>query len=143
MTRQLMIVVAIALPVCCFSDPLPLFSPPGTLVERGRFAQRDGESLYRAICQGCHMSDARGAQGAGHYPALSENSNLANALYPAIVVLRGRGGMPQLDNSLSDEQVAVVVNYVRCHFGNAYPDKLTAADIARLRAMSSQSSAVR
>ncbi|MEO5625951.1 MAG: cytochrome c [Dokdonella sp.] len=140
-TRPFMVVLALALSPCCLGDTLPMFSPPGTLAERGHFAQHDGESLYRAICQGCHMADARGAHGAGNYPALSANSNLASALYTATTVLGGRGGMPQFDNSLSDEQVADVINYVRSHFDNGYTDNLMTADIARLRASSSRSSA--
>jgi mono/diheme cytochrome c family protein len=33
---------------------------------------------------------------------------------------------------LSDAQVADVVNYVRSHFGNAYKDRVTARDVAKL-----------
>jgi mono/diheme cytochrome c family protein len=33
---------------------------------------------------------------------------------------------------LSDAQVADVVNYVRSHFGNAYKDRVTASDVAKL-----------
>ena len=32
----------------------------------------DGKQVYEAICQGCHMSTAQGADGAGHYPALAK-----------------------------------------------------------------------
>ena len=34
---------------------------------------------------------------------------------------------------MSDEQVADVVNYVRTHFGNSYPDAVSAADVAAAR----------
>jgi mono/diheme cytochrome c family protein len=95
--------------------------------------QRDGATLYRAICQGCHMPDARGAQGAGMYPALAANPKLASAAYPALTVLQGRHGMPALGDSLTDEQISEVVNYVRSHFDNHFTDSVTSADVARLR----------
>ena len=100
----------------------------------GKFDQQGGENLYRAICQGCHMPDARGARGAAQYPALAANPRLAAAAYPAAMVLGGRRAMPPFGNSLSDEQIADVVNYVRSHFGNGYPDRLAPEDVARLRA---------
>jgi mono/diheme cytochrome c family protein len=98
-----------------------------------RFGQRDGESLYRAVCQSCHMPDGQGAQGAGMYPALAGNAKLAASRYPAYNVLQGRKGMPAFKNMLSDEQIAEVTNYVRTHMGNAYKDPITAADVKAMR----------
>jgi mono/diheme cytochrome c family protein len=98
-----------------------------------RFSQKDGESLYRAVCQSCHMADGRGAQAAGMYPALAGNAKLAASSYPAYNVLHGRKGMPGFKNMLTDEQVAEVTNYVRTHMGNAYKDLITPADVKALR----------
>jgi mono/diheme cytochrome c family protein len=114
-------------------DDVPPFSPPGSFVEIGHFAHRDGATLYRAICQGCHMPDAKGAIGAGYYPALAQNPKLAASAYPVSIVLHGRHGMPAFADYLDDTQVAEVVNYVRSHFGNNYTDALTATEIAKLR----------
>jgi mono/diheme cytochrome c family protein len=100
----------------------------------GHFDQHGGEDLYRAICQGCHMPDARGAQGAAQYPALAANPRLETAAYPAAMVLAGRRAMPPLGGSLSDEQIAEVVNYVRSHFDNRYADTITPDEVERLRA---------
>lgn len=99
----------------------------------GAFALQTGEELYKGVCQGCHMPDARGAVGAGMYPSLAQNENLESAGYPALVVLKGQKAMPDFGASFSDEQVANVVNYIRTHFGNRYRDKVTAADIHALR----------
>jgi len=33
----------------------------------GGFSEQDGESLYRASCQACHMSQGEGASGASRY----------------------------------------------------------------------------
>ena len=106
----------------------------------GRFDQRGGENIYSAICQGCHMPDAHGAKGAAEYPALAANPRLAPAPYPAAMVLNGRRAMPAFGNSLSDDQIAEVVNYVRSHFGNNYTDAIVPEDVARLRARSTAES---
>jgi mono/diheme cytochrome c family protein len=97
------------------------------------FKQQDGSALFQAICQGCHMQNARGASGAGAYPALAHNERLAAAAYPVITVLKGRKGMPPLASYLSDAQVAAVVNYVRTHFDNAYPDVVSQEMVANAR----------
>lgn len=103
------------------------------VVDGRHFVPTDGATLYHVICQGCHMPDAKGAHGAGSYPALADNPKLASAAYPAVMVLHGRNAMPSFEAALSDAQIAAVVNYVRTHFGNQYSDKLTAADVARFR----------
>jgi mono/diheme cytochrome c family protein len=124
---------------CCMADEPVVFSAPtqgGAFAPRGHFVQSDGAALYRAICQGCHMPDARGARGAGMYPALAANPKLASAAYPALTVLQGRRAMPAFGDSLSDQQVAEVVNYVRNHFDNHFTDSVTPADVERLRASS-------
>jgi len=79
------------------------------------------------------MPDARGAVGAGAYPALAENKHLASANYPALVIINGQKAMPSFGDGFSDDQIAQVVNYVRSNFGNHYKDKLTAADVRALR----------
>lgn len=97
------------------------------------FDQRDGEAIYKAVCQGCHMPDARGASGAGNYPALAQNPRLAAKTYPALLVVNGYKAMPPFGHALDDAQVAAVVNYVRTHFGNTYADALTPAEVKAVR----------
>jgi mono/diheme cytochrome c family protein len=41
--------------------------------------------------------------------------------------------MPPFGALLGDEQVAAVVNYVRSHFGNSYPDSISPADMKAVR----------
>ncbi len=100
----------------------------------GGYSQQTGEALYQGICQGCHMPNAMGAVGAGAYPALAANRKLVAKAYPELVVLRGQKAMPAFGPSLSDGQVAAVVNYVRTHFGNSYTDSVTVEDVKALRA---------
>jgi len=97
------------------------------------YPQHTGEDLFQGLCQGCHMPDAKGAIGGGAYPALAHNPRLSAAIYPMSVVLHGQRAMPPFDDSLSDEQVANVINYVRTHFGNQYKDKVTPAMVKAQR----------
>lgn len=105
----------------------------GTFSSNQRFVPKNGEVLYRSICQGCHMPDAKGAVGAGRFPALAGNEKLEASGYPVFVVLNGLRGMPGFGLYLDDEQVAAVVNYVRTHFGNNYRDKVSAGDVKAAR----------
>jgi mono/diheme cytochrome c family protein len=98
-----------------------------------RFLSQSGELLYADICQGCHMANGDGAVGAGVYPPLARNPNLASAAYPVSLVINGRKGMPPFGGQLTDQQVAAVVNYVRTHFGNDYRDEVTADDARAAR----------
>lgn len=118
---------------------LPHFSPPGTILVRGHFTEAGGEEIFQSVCRGCHMPHGEGAVGAGHYPKLARNPRLASAVYPVLVVLNGRHGMPPFGDSFDDAQVAGVVNYLRSHFGNQYGDVLSAADVERLRRQSAGS----
>jgi mono/diheme cytochrome c family protein len=103
----------------------------------------DGRQVFEHICQGCHMQNGQGAVGAGHYPALANNRTLASRQYMALTILMGRRNMPAFGAkhaigfggpaaTLSDEQIAAVINYVRAHFGNSYTDLITAAEVAAL-----------
>lgn len=100
---------------------------------RGGFTEQGGEAIFKNVCQGCHMPDAKGAVGAGMYPALAKNPKLEVAGYPVSVVVNGQKAMPALGGMFSDQQVADVVNYVRTHFGNNYKDKVTPADVKAVR----------
>jgi len=95
--------------------------------------QQGGEAIYKGICQDCHMPDGHGGAGAGIYPALIKNPKLAEKGYPVAVVVHGQKAMPPFGAALDDRQIADVVNYVRSHFGNAYKDKVTPADVKAAR----------
>jgi mono/diheme cytochrome c family protein len=99
----------------------------------GGYRQQTGEDLYRGLCQGCHMPDAKGAAGAGAYPALADNVRLVAGIYPITVVLNGQRAMPSFGEELSDEQIANVINYVRTHFGNRYKDAVSPAAVKAAR----------
>ena len=60
-------------------------SSDGSFMSPLRFMQRDGEVIYRTVCQGCHMAAAQGAVGAAAYPALANDPKLAAAGYSVLV----------------------------------------------------------
>jgi mono/diheme cytochrome c family protein len=128
-----LLIVFVTTHAAAAQDEPPAFSPPGNFIFALQFAEKDGATLYRAVCQGCHMADAKGAEGAGRYPALAANPKLASANYAALTVLKGRHAMPAFGFLMVDAQVAEIVNYVRTHFDNHYNDALTADDIKKLR----------
>lgn len=126
---------------CC---ALPALADNSGIYNPGSLKTANGEQVYQHICQGCHMPDGKGAVGAGRYPAFAGNPTMASAQYMALTVLNGRRDMPGFaaDHtangkffgkvSLTDEQVAGVINYIRTHFGNSYKDSLSAADVAAM-----------
>lgn len=99
----------------------------------GDFTSVDGAELYAQSCQGCHMPQGEGAQGAGMYPALANNPLLSSPGGPTYVVLQGLRGMPSFDSYLDDEQVAAVVNYVISHFGNKATERITPQEVKSQR----------
>ena len=106
----------------------------GGILSPGRmFSEATGESLYANVCQGCHMTDGRGAVGAGSYPSLAGDSNLEATAYPLHVVIDGLRGMPAFGQALTDEQVIAVVGYVRNHFGNHAAAPVTADEVEAAR----------
>jgi mono/diheme cytochrome c family protein len=98
------------------------------------FTETGGAAIYHSICAGCHMANGNGAVGAGAYPALAHDANLAAAGYPIGIVLHGQRAMPPFARLLSDRQIADVVAYIRQSFGNSFADPVTSDDVKALRA---------
>ncbi|MBO9579484.1 MAG: cytochrome c [Sphingobium sp.] len=105
----------------------------GAFVARSTFGEPTGEALFRRVCAACHMPDAKGAEGAGHYPALAANQKLKASTYPVYVILHGLNGMPAIGDMMTDKQVADVTNYLRTNFGNKYKDAVSEADVKGVR----------
>ena len=121
--------MALAMVVAGFISAASAQSSDSSFMSSRRFMQRDGEVIYRTVCQSCHMAAAEGAVGAGAYPVLANDPKLAAAGYSVLVVVNGSKDMPPFGALLDDEQVAAVVNYVRSHFGNSYPDIVSPVDV--------------
>jgi mono/diheme cytochrome c family protein len=94
---------------------------------------KTGADVYKTYCQVCHMADAKGAMGAGAiYPALANNPRMGTSAYPIFIIAEGKGAMPWFRGSLTPEQVAMVVTYIRTHFGNAFLEPVTTAEVEPL-----------
>jgi mono/diheme cytochrome c family protein len=88
-----------------------------------------GQTVYEARCALCHASDGRGMP--PDYPPLAGNPSIQmeSSVNPIRMVLNGgfppgtQGnprpfGMPPFAQSLSDDEVAAVVTYIRAAWGN-------------------------
>ncbi|MGC2783371.1 MAG: cytochrome c [Roseiarcus sp.] len=125
------LVVSAAVSLPALADDIPAKS---AAMSRGwKFGEQGGADLFQNICAACHQPDAKGAVGAGAYPPLAQDKNLASTDFVLAALFRGLKDMPPVGGMMSDAQVADVVTYVRTHFGNAYPDALSAADVAAAR----------
>jgi mono/diheme cytochrome c family protein len=104
----------------------------------------DGAELFARVCSSCHQPTGLGVPGV--YPPLAGSPWLVrDGITPVRIVLLGiqgpidvggrtyNGLMPTWRAALTDEQVAVVLTYVRSHFGNSAPP-IEASTVARVRA---------
>ena len=88
-----------------------------------------GRDLYVAHCASCHQ--ATGAGYAQVYPDLAGNPivKLDDPAPTLEYVLRGRGGMPGFEATLTPRQIADIVSYVRRAWGN----DASTVDVAQVR----------
>ena len=103
----------------------------GLLSAQSAVAAAPGEALYNDNCAACHQKMGQGIPGA--FPPLKADKLALGDPKPlALLMMHGRGAMPAFKDSLSDTELASVMNYVRAAWGNkAKP--LTAADFAKAR----------
>ncbi len=111
------------------ADDASTSSTPGELTTEAQQRIDRGGKIYEKHCKDCHGTSGEGMPGA--YPALAGNSSvlLATPLNTIRSVLDGGFvpsthtnprpyGMPPFAQSLSSEEVALVVSYVRNAWGN-------------------------
>ncbi len=105
-----------------------------------------GETIYAQRCMSCHQMNGVGAPGV--YPPLAGSEYVldANPAVPASIVIHGLQGpitvkgaqfnslMPAygIGITMSDEEVAAVVSYIRTSWGNT-ASVVTAAEVASAR----------
>jgi cytochrome c oxidase cbb3-type subunit 2 len=110
----------------------------------GAQASAKGKQLFSANCSACHQETGEGLPGA--FPALKGNAavNDANPSTHMHVVLFGLEGatvggvkyesaMPEFGSTLSDADIADIINYERSSWGN-HGKPVTAQDVAAERA---------
>jgi mono/diheme cytochrome c family protein len=129
--------------LACASAAAGAYADDPSVRSREPIVALSGAQLYAHVCQGCHMPQGRGAVGAGHYPKLAGDSALVSWQYAALTVLNGKNGMPAFGlpraqaaefgaAHLTDADIALVVNYVRSHFGNQWRNRVNAGQVAAL-----------
>jgi mono/diheme cytochrome c family protein len=109
-------------------------SPPGTEdsgipAPESSLLMNFGQTVYATHCASCHAADGRGMP--PDYPPLARNPSIQmqSAVNPIRMVLNGgfppgtEGnpmpyGMPPFAQTLSDDEVAAVVTYIRAAWGN-------------------------
>ncbi len=110
---------------------------PLTAAEQKRFEQ--GREVYNNLCVACHQPDGQGREKVA--PTLV-NSRYVQA-DPGVatrIVLAGKEGpvglMPPLGASLSDEQIASVLTYIRREWGHT-ASPVAPADVKEIRGLTS------
>ena len=93
--------------------------------------EMDGKALFLKNCAACHQPTGKGIPGA--FPPLAGSKFVqGKGTDVASVLLKGRGGMPDFSESLSDRDIATVLTFVRSNWGNK-ADGLSEADVSTLR----------
>jgi mono/diheme cytochrome c family protein len=105
--------------------------------EEQRFAA--GQQLYGSVCAGCHQPDGLGKEKIA--PALVQSQYVTgNAAVMMRVILAGKEGsiglMPPQGQTLSDEQIAALLTYVRREWGHT-ASPVAPADVKEVRGMTS------
>jgi mono/diheme cytochrome c family protein/glucose/arabinose dehydrogenase len=110
---------------------------PLTPAEQQRFAA--GAAVYRNVCLGCHQEDGRGNATLGASLVDSPYVTGADPSPNVRVVLGGKEGkigmMPPLASSLTDDQIAAVVTYIRRAWGHA-GSAVSPIEVSEVRALS-------
>ncbi|MDP9322506.1 MAG: c-type cytochrome [Acidobacteriota bacterium] len=103
--------------------PVAVEAVPLTPEQQHRFDE--GADLYKSICIGCHQADGRGKDKIA--PSLVDSRYVTgfDAGVPTRILLAGKEGaiglMPPLGGSLTDDQIASVLTYVRREWGHTAP----------------------
>ncbi|MDB2663096.1 cytochrome c [Paracoccaceae bacterium] len=110
---------------------IALFVPLGTIsiAEDTAISQdslKSGKELYLKRCRLCHGS--KGTSG----KRLSKNQNLADTQYVANTIINGRGYMTAFGEHLTDEEISLIMTFVRNSIGNSF-GAVSAEEVARYR----------
>jgi len=118
---------------------IPPDSPLRTGRRRPDASRVQGANLYIDHCAGCHQSMGRGIPDV--FPPLAGNgvilasdpANVLKVIVLGIPAQNGRIAMPSFAESMSDQQIAALANYVRTSWGNGAAPDATGLMVARLR----------
>jgi len=84
---------------------------------RNPASANDGARVYITNCSSCHQLDGTGIPGV--FPALAGNAFVTGAPGPVIAMVKfGSKTMPAWSGSITDEDIADVVTYIRTSWRN-------------------------
>jgi mono/diheme cytochrome c family protein/glucose/arabinose dehydrogenase len=110
---------------------------PLTAAEQKRF--EEGKTVYTSLCVACHNENGEGRDKLGP-PLTGSNFALAAAHVPMRILINGKEGpvglMPPLGTTLSDDQIAGVLTFIRRSWGNQ-ASAVDAAAVADIRKQTS------
>jgi mono/diheme cytochrome c family protein len=107
--------------------------PALTAAEQARFAA--GQKQFTATCAPCHQANGMGLPGVAK-PLVGSQWATGSPEAVIRIVLHGKEGemlMPPIGSSLTDDQVAAVLTYVRNEWGN-HASAIDPAQVQRIRA---------
>jgi mono/diheme cytochrome c family protein len=111
----------------------PAPAAPLTAEEQQRF--NAGQQVYAGLCAACHQPDGRGRENVAA-SLVGSAIALGPAENPIRVLMNGKEGsiglMPPLGTTLTDEQIADVLTYVRHEWGQT-ASAVTPALVASVR----------
>lgn len=95
-----------------------------------------GEEVYARECVTCHQQDGEGAP---PYPPLNNNQLVTRSSPTAAIetVLHGSGAMPAFEDTLSNQEIAAVLSYVR----NSWDNNASVVPVADVRQLGQDDSA--
>ncbi len=100
----------------------PGFAPLAPLTPEQQKLYDVGQTLFNSVCMACHGDDGKGRAGLGP-PLIGSQFALAQPVVPIRILLQGKEGtvglMPPLGATLTDDQIAGALTYVRRQWGNA------------------------
>ena len=120
-------------------DP-PEFNDPNADKVVADGGAHPGKAVYGRICAACHLGNGKGVPGNNIPPLAGSALATGDAQLPIRIVLHGfkgpiqrngatiNGQMAAWKDQLSDDEIALVLSYVREAFGNAAP-AVAAADV--------------
>jgi mono/diheme cytochrome c family protein len=134
--------VAMWVPLASMIAQKPVGQKPAAPKPAGAPTPRTGAQVYVATCITCHQANGQGVRGA--FPPLAKTEwVIGRAEVPIAIVLHGMTGEMAIGGikynvpmaplaTLSDQEIANVLTYVRSQWGNKAA-AVTAADVAGVR----------
>jgi mono/diheme cytochrome c family protein len=110
---------------------------PLSAAEQARFAA--GREVYQNLCAACHQPDGRGLERVAP-PLVGSELALSPPGVPIRILLNGKEGsvglMPPLGYTLTDDQIAAVLTYIRHEWGQS-ASAVDPAAVAQIRSSTS------